>query len=837
MKKLTTLLLVILVALCLFACDRTGGDDTDYPDEAIALSADNLSQYFDVRVVTDVGEDYFTDHAGVHKQTKATSYVALVPRADYSAVSGSIRYKLNSGLIKGYSQDYNEFSFAVGDQTLALKRGIVNKSYDLTVTSEYTYHDNDRLNNITIISVTGYVIPGSTNEPTEADGLTDADRDASNTVRDELASAISDYSADFSEVSRFNYTPTGVYHFRSLYGTGRDKSNLANLGLGKFSADRDAGVYKRGQFTYVLRDGVLYEQSLNSAGLVNESISGVTLDELNAIGPYFDGLLDESAVYVKRENGAGGTDYLAYTTLYEMKNPTVREYFEEHLKNYGITSHWDKFTVKYTYSFTDGGFLFDATVTYQSDRYPVEYTDVRVSYGYKLADVGTATVTPYVAGRDAFALQDNLADAMRLGTGAVRLSRGQDSFCFTTYSTAYEGYGNTNVENYMPLIIEDGGVYTFTPSMKYITMYDADGRQIYPQDDVYYPAGTYYLCAESVLYGKNQIRVDVSANYFEDYGSTDAPTELVGEADILFEGKGDRIVLSFTPDTDGIWSIGEFTDVAMQVDLSGDGTDICYVYEGEYCLNLVGGREYILILDYRGDGESVSMTASPRFIASPMDYGELTLTTEWQDVVIWGEGEGRIPVSVDGPGEYFVEFEWQAGQDLSGGSFYTLDGKLWNSYRYIDLEGGEQMKLTQLFAGEYLYDVPLYMNRYFVGRVRLVTYTEGVTEERSITLPTDEYLTVETSELPTLFSTSSFTFTVDSAAKLLVTVDSDFFTLYDKDGKRISITVYPTYVDTDHGVEAKYTALLTPGEYTAVFEIDEYSTPGVKTASLRLLTA
>lgn len=836
MKKLTSLLIVILVVLCLFACDRKGGEGTDYPDGAIALSADNFSQYFDVRVVTDVDEDYFTDHAGVHKQTKAVSYLAIIPRADYSAVSGSIRYKLNSGLIKGYSQNYNELPFAVGEETLALKPGIVNKSYDLTVTSDYTYHDNDRMNNITVISVTGYVIPGSTNTPTEADELTDADRDASPTVRDELAAAISDYSADFSGVSRFNYTPTGVYHFGSLYGAGRDKSNLANLGLGKFCADKDAGVYKRGQFTYVLRDGVLYEQSLNSAGLVSESISGVTLEELNATGPVFDGLLDSSAVYVKRENSTGGTDYIAYTTLYEMKNPTVREYFEEHLKNYGITSHWDKFAVKYTYSFIDGDFLFDATVTYKNDRYPVEYTDVRVSYGYKLADVGTATVTPYVAGKDAFALQDNLADAMKLGTGAVRLARGQNSFRLTTYSTAYEGYGNTNVENYLPLIIEESGVYTFTPSMKYITMYDADGRQIYPQDNVYYPAGTYYLCAESVLYGKNQITVEVSAKYFNDYGSTDAPTELAGEADILFEGKEDRVVLSFTPDTDGIWSIGGLADVTMQVDLSGDGADICYVYEGEYCLNLTAGREYILVLDYRGEGENVAMTASPRFIASPMDYGELSITTEWQDVVFWSEGEGRIPVSIDGPGEYFVEFEWQSGQKLSGGSFYTAEGKLWNSYRYIDLEDGGEMKLTQLTAGEYLYDIPLYMNRYFVGRVRLVTYTEGVTEERSITLPTDDYLTVETSELPTLFSTSSFTFTLDSAARLLATVDSDFFTLYDGDGKRISISVYPTYVDTDHGVEAKHTALLAPGEYTIVFEIDEYATPGVKTALIRLLS-
>ncbi len=836
MKRLTALLLIILAALCLFACDRTGGGDGDgYPDGAIALTVDNFTDYFDVRVVTDVSEDYFTDHAGVHKQTKAVSYLALVPLADYSAVSGDIRYLLNSGLIQGYSQDYNEFPFAIGEQSLTLNNGITNASFDLTVTSERTYHDNDKRNNVTLISVTGYVIPGKTNSPTEGDSLTDADRAASDTVRAELADALASYSATFADVTRFNYTPTGVYHFRSLYGAGRDRSNLANYGLNKFSADRTAGVYKRGQFTYVLRDGILYEQSLNSAGLVDERISGTTLDELNEIGPYFDGLLDPSATYVRRENSTGGTEYLAYTTLYEMQNPTVREYFEGHLKNYGITSHWDKFAVKYTFSFTDGGFLFDATVTYQNDRYPVEYTDVRVSYGYKLADVGTATVTPYVAGKDAFALQDNLEDAMALGTGAVTLTRGQDCFYFTTYSTAYEGYGNTNVENYLPLIIEEGGVYTFTPSAQYITMYDADGRQIYPQDNVYYPAGRYYLCAESVLFGKNQIRVDVSANYFADYGSASDPTTLAGECELLFEGRGDRIVLAFTPDKSGIWSIGDFTDVAMEVDLSGDGTDMKYVYGDGYCLCLTAGREYILLLDYRGDGVNTKMTASPRFIGAPTDYGEITLTTEWQDVLLWGEGEGRVPVTITMPGEYFVEYEWQEGQTLSGGSFYTTDGRLWSHYRYIDLADGEQMKLTQLSEGEYLFDLPVYMNRYFVGRVRLVTHTAGVTEEAEITPSTSEYLTLETSPLPTMFSSSKFTFTLEREAKLLIDVDSDFFSVYDSAGRRISITSYPTYSDTDHGVEAKHTAVLPEGEYTIVFEIDEYATPGTKTAKIRLL--
>ena len=841
MKKLIAFITVILLTGCLFSCKREdeGEKNNNYPDGAIALTKDNLTDYFDIRVTTDLTDDYYTDYAGVHKQTVAEAYVALVPRAEYASVSGFLKYKLNAGIITGYTQDYNDYSIALGEQTLRLDTGIVNESFDLRVTSDKTYHANKSKNNITVLDVTGYVLLGGEQTPNEYESLTDSDYAESDNVRAELMTAIAELEADYNEARSFNYAPMGVYHFKSLYGSGRDKSNLANLGAFFASVDRENGVYKQGQFTYVLRDGALYQQSLNSAGMVVEQLSTQSLDELNAIGPSFTDLYDDGAVYVKTENAFGGYDYYAYTTLYLMQNAVVKEYFSEHLQNYGITTKWNKFLVKYTYSFDgEGGMYYEATVSYRDDRYDVEYVDVTVSRGFKLADVNNATVTPYVAGKDAFALQDSLEDAMALGTGAVVLKKGDTSFYYTTYSDAYEGYVSTTVKNYFPLIIEESGVYSFTPSAQFITIYDVDGRQVYPQENVYYEAGTYYVCANSVLYGKNTVRMSVSSLYFDDFADLETPTPVTGDAySFLMESTRDRVALSYTPVQSGVYSFGNYKDVSIDVYLATDlSASLHTVYDDEHCIKLTAGTEYVLLLEYRGEGTDVQYSAEISFIGSPSDYEEFTLNTEWQDVFLWWENPQLLRTEISVVGDYYVEFELTAGQRLPGAYFYNLDGSSCKYYRYVDVEGcDEQLRLTTLGEGSYDCRTSLYNDSYFLGRVRLVPYATGVTEKSTAQISADGYITLSTSPLTTMLSSSTFTFTVSESAKLLYTTDSDFFTLYDEGGNRVSTTVYPTYNDTAHGVEAHYSSPLSVGTYTLVCEIDEYSKPGVKEATVRLL--
>ena len=113
-------------------------------------------------------------------------------------------------------------------------------------------------------------------------------------------------------------------------------------------------------------------------------------------------------------------------------------------------------------------------------------------------------------------------------------------------------------------------------------------------------------------------------------------------------------------------------------------------------------------------------------------------------------------------------------------------------------------------------------------------HTEGVDEKRDVAIGTESYLTLTTSELNTYHSSSSFTFEISEAAYLLVTEESDSFTLHDESGRAYYFSVYPPYIDGDRSCH-KTSVVLTPGKYTILFSIGEYSTLGVKEAEVRLL--
>ena len=189
-------------------------------------------------------------------------------------------------------------------------------------------------------------------------------------------------------------------------------------------------------------------------------------------------------------------------------------------------------------------------------------------------------------------------------------------------------------------------------------------------------------------------------------------------------------------------------------------------------------------------------------------------------------------MSVTVAGEYYVELEWIAGQEEIGGSFYTADGSYYDLFKYVYINGVET-KITQLDCGEYYFDVDVYSNGFFKGRVRLVTYATRITEQSEAVIGTESYTTLTTSDLSVTYSTSTFTFEVTEDSVLYWTEDSDFFTIYDENGNRIS-TYANTVFDGEHNIWVEYSGKLTAGKYTIVFTIDEYAKPGVKTAELRL---
>ena len=144
MKKLLLITLtLVLIIFALVGCKQKSGtpsaDDTkNYPEGAIPLTLENFEDYYEIRVTTDLDVDYTEDYSGVHKFTKAESYVALVPKADYLASSGRVEFILNSGISIGYSST-SQFKIAQGVQHILLGEGIRNGSYRMTAQSDNDY--------------------------------------------------------------------------------------------------------------------------------------------------------------------------------------------------------------------------------------------------------------------------------------------------------------------------------------------------------------------------------------------------------------------------------------------------------------------------------------------------------------------------------------------------------------------------------------------------------------------------------------------------------------------------------------------------------------------------
>ena len=833
MKRLLALLLITLAVLCLFACDRGGNtDENNYPDGAIALTKDNLTEYFDIRVTS---ECYYDSQLGA---TRASAYVALVPRGEYSAVAGEIRFDLDSR-IKKMGVGTGSWRISKKTERLMLNVGLINGEYKTTVSGgdgygSGAYQPDKSCDRITVTEIKGYVILGK-KAPERHEQITNSDRMESPEILAELRERVEGFRNMFDTADSYKLLGQTTYELGSCYGAGKSASGrITHSGIAVDLVNERFAIDNR--IFYDL-NGITCEQSKNSAGLVVSSRTGMTLDGvLEASTPSWD-IFDTGAVYYRY----GDNSYYAYTTLYAMQDGLLKDRLISALADYGITTRYDKMTVEYYYGFDGSSFLVGATVDYTDYQYHVHYVDIHAEALQKISDVNNTTVELYDSAKYSFALADTLEDAMLFGAGAVELEKGARSFFYTTYSDSYEGHTGTTVNNYFPLIIKESGVYSFTPSEKSISMYDSEGRGIYPHNKRYYEAGTYYIAAHSVLYGKRDLMMSVSAVYYEDFGSVDAPTPIVDNAyEFTMEGRGDRVVFSYTPSVSGIYSLGDYENVTLSVYLAADlENELCELATTDHCARLEAGVEYILMLEYNADADApVDHTAEVVFVGTPSDYDGFVLTNEWQDVFLWWEDVERLRADIASVGEYYVEFEWQAGQKLSdGGSFYNLDGSWYGHYHYIDIEDSdEQLKITSLAEGSYDYHVSLYNNRYFIGRVRLVTYTAGVTEEGRAEITSDGYITLTTPNLTTMFSTYTLTFEVTEESKLLYTTDSDFFNIYDKDGRRVSTTYYPTYIDKEFdNTEVRYSELLAPGTYTIVFEIDEYATPGVKEATLRLL--
>ncbi len=820
MRRFCLFILFFLCVLSLSACDPSEPADPntpEYPEGSIALTKENFTDYFTIRVTTDLSTDYIVDSVGTHKQTTATTYVAFVPKGDYVIVEGIAKFNVNAGITSAYPvSTYKDFSVVHTEQELNLDEEVVNDSYKLTVTRDADFYVAKDSNTITLNEVAGYLIDGKTKTPNAYESLTDDDRAASLEIKNQVQDLLLVFETSFADANSYNFSTTNIYEFKSLYGKGRDLSNLANYGKNKATVDLENKHLCIGLYNYYLREGELLRQRMNEYNLVEESVSAYSYEELLAEAtPDFDNLFDTGAVYVR---GEYDTTYYAYTTLKSIQNNRVKEAIRAHLENYGITTGWDKFVVKYTYYFVDGSFYFDATVTYSDPRYHVEYTDISVSYGFKVTDVNSANVSLYTPEKDAYALKDNLADAKKYLTGLVTIDSTTERVYFDLFQNTYNRPDSTE-ENFLPIRITESGLYEFTLS---------DGTQPYifaedgSQYQYYYPAGLYFLRYYGVPYGKTRELLKVNVTKLDDYADMENPIPTGNNTlEVYLESVKDKQAFLFVPSENGMYEFSETEgNVVFESFLASDYEErVSFCNTPYLSMYFEAGTSYIITVTHQtrtGEDASFSQTFTLTNVGDPLKEAP-TLSDTWQEV-FFGNGMFRAWVEIEKAGYYTVDFERTAGLVDPYGYLADEDGSS-SDIKKVALEDGTQA--YYLTEGRYLYLFSAMPNTYLVGNMRLSTKVLATESKETVMLSPDAYTTLS-AYLPTVGSTATFFFTVPEGYHLLCPT-SYFTTLYREDGTRVQYTrnnFYDIFFDRENCYQW---ANLTQGTYYIVLENINYS--------------
>ena len=860
-KALKTILVICVIccSLLLFACGGVNGDDTsgdkgsnsqgdsnepqggsnssggeqknELPEGAIALTKDNLEDYFEIKTTAKC------DYNIYEETTQAVAYVAIVPLGDYSTVTGRISFDIDTRVYRWFG--IGDYKISNTEQYLFLDNAIVNKNYKLTIQDSYSSSDPFKIKEetvgVTVHSVSGYVIPQSgKNEPNEIESLTEAQIAGSDAVKTEIEELLNNFKSGFDSTRSYTFINNHGYSLFSYYGGDMSKIQKP-IGNG-FKIDKLNNRFEDSSSKYYSIDEVWYKQWIYpGTNLVKSSKSGLDIDSAIINSQPSWNIIDPNAVYLNIEDGK----YVGYVTLKDMEDSVWKEQIKSAFEPYGITTKYDKFIVKYEIGFVDGDFNFYVSIRYYDPKYHVEYVDIRYDAVQRVTALNSSEVKLYDSSEYSFMLADSLEDAAFFKNGLLEIDCKTSKIVYKTFSDKYQNEPYPPYENYLPILIKEGGVYNFTTNTKTITILDENGKvHGYYDSYNYFPAGLYYIRSNYVAYGVTDVIVEVESRIYEDYIDKYSASESITTGDSFtfeFEGNGDRNAVLFTSMDSGIYSFGKHPNISVYVYSADDPEElISEAWGPNLSLYLNGDSSFIIVfecINYGDNTDKLSFTGLFEYIGE-VTQSETELGFDWIDVTLFGELS--FIIKPDRVGYYYVEYEPIPDDPHKEGVFYDSNEKPYYVYDLI-LIGDNEVKVYAFDATEYTYLITTSMNTYSRGRMRLVCYEEGISETTDITIKSDEYTTITTSDLNTVYSSSSFKFNLIESGRLLIDLNSDFFALYDENGRRYGTTTYPTYIDTEfNNKETNFISNLKPGNYTIVYTIEHsYSKPGVKTANIR----
>lgn len=703
-KKVLTIVLFLVWICCLAGCRQPDGPKTTLPENAVALTIDNVTDYFTIKVITDCEYDL---SAG---QTVVTSYVAFVPKGEYDTVYGEVEFEVNCCIRQPSNQNVT-IRVQEDRQKLRLKAGVINGQYrrDIGIEEGYGFQVDPEQEHIMLRGVTGYVVPGQP-QANAYEKLTENERSASAGILEELRKKLTDYREDFSEAKNYFYSSNMNWQFLSIYGGDRNAYSQ-DTGEDIRGVDLENQRYTHGRYQYFVRAGQVYQQYENELGLVMRTKSDLDIENFQKEAtPRFEEVLDPNAVYLRQ-----GENYYALTTFKNMSDGSLKQRLVEQLDAKGITGDPEAFVVKYSYDFSGRNFAFQAEVLHRGDHEQSQYIDNYIHYSWKVTDLNKAKVELWAPDEGSFALEQTLEEAMIYKTGMVRISEFTRKVEFAVFQVVSES-ASAEVDNFLPIEVLEGGLYTFRASTgQRVTMYNADG-EIYR--GMYYPEGIYYLKYSGVPYGKTPVILQIGVTPLEDFGDLYDP--IVIEDDhfqVYLEKMGDMQTFRFVPKMSGIYELTA-CDTPVQVylyDADAPQQILASCHQPYMTMRLEAGKAYVLaIQQYPAKDGPLTWDVTVNFVGAPSEEPQ-PVDSQWQDIFMAG-ADSMLCVNVEEPGLYVMEVERVAGMEDWYGFFCDEDG-MYVPVEMVVLEDGTEAYVLR--PGQYYYciDVSQY---YFKGCVRLV---------------------------------------------------------------------------------------------------------------------
>ncbi len=558
-RLFVVILLVILVVSCVCACSEKSSESS-FPDGAIELNTNNLTDYFDIK--TD--DDYdFSNHSSV-----VTLKLAFVPKYKFDDCNVEIEYSHDA-----------KWNYQLGTPVVVgEKKAVITSVNGFSTTCNGGYSGQQyyiRNNTITVISVKGYVIKSSNQPQMQV---------PSESGSEELRRRLEAFTESFSKSEEISYTSSNNFTLTTVFGDTKNTSSEQKLQLRRSTSEYNVSSadLKMGNGCFI-KGEKFYSESLSQEGIsIQEAVSELVGADLanynNSLVPYLAS--DKLGTVQKIDENSYKAKNILSNIRFADDSMTLKPstYYGFTQKDYSL------FNVEASYTFDDN----KLTVCYSVDLFQtfdkVKTYNLKITRTYVVDDTFERLIDKYPV------------KPQRDAQTALEFFNPIDVADSRIVTVEYPTYDPSWIA-----VDFERGMYIVSGEECTVGIFHTDG-ETYANTSPKKPTlleGLYLLRIKTDYgYEEDTVRLCIEKKNWQTLPDYDNPTMMNSDGKIsgTVEGYGDEEIYTFVAIEDGCYSVKGSPDNLEVTFISSDGMErYLYVKNDERIIQLVKG-EYTVIV-------------------------------------------------------------------------------------------------------------------------------------------------------------------------------------------------------------------------------------------------